>query len=217
MKDLRDERAVFHGKRGKISAAARLKKILRVALPVFVLAVLLSLLKGAGYVLLILAAAAIHECGHIFAAKILSVPFSRAHGGLFGLSLKYDFSSSSYLVQVIVSLAGAFFNIIACVLTMVLVKEQSYASVFFIFSNVAPAVFNLMPISPLDGSGVLSSLLSMVTSDESKAERITGRVSTVFSLAFFILTVYIQMRVGVSLSLMIISVILLWSCVKKGI
>lgn len=220
MKNLRDERAVSLRKiriSGSTSSIARLKKALRVILPVLFLGLLLSLLRGAGYVLLILAAAAIHECGHILAAKIFSVPFSKAGGGLFGLSLKYDFSSRSYLVQVIVSLAGAFFNIVACVLTLAFVREQTYASVFFIFSNIAPAVFNLMPISPLDGSGVLSSLLSMVMRDPAKAERITMFVSTAFSVAFFILTVYIQMRVGISLSLMLISIILLWNCVKTGI
>ena len=217
MKNLRNERGAALGRNNKIFCHTQLKIFLRVAVPVFALCFLLSVLKGAGYVLLILAAAAIHELGHICAAKLFSVPFSKAKGGLFGLSLKYDFSSCSYLVQVIVSLAGAFFNIVACALTMLLVKEQSYASVFFIFSNICPAVFNLMPISPLDGAGALSSLLSMVTSDVSKAERITGHVSTVFSAAFFLLTVYIQMRVGANLSLMFISVILLWSCVKKGL
>lgn len=199
---------------GRTGSAVR-RRIAKCAAFLLFLVFLLSALKDALYVILILAAAGIHECGHICAAKLFSVPFSRANGGIFALSLKYDFSGSSYLAQTAVSLAGALFNIAASAATMILIKNQTYNTVFFIFSNLSAALFNLMPISPLDGSGALSALLSMVVKEPASAERITEAVSFLFGMAFFVLTVYIQMRVGVSLSLMVISAFLLINCVGK--
>ena len=176
------------------------------------LAFLIFSLKGAEYIFLLLFSALIHELGHVFIARVLRVPFVRAGGGLFGIWMKYDFSGKSYLSEIIVSCAGAAFNVSAAVLALFLCRPPCLLSVFFVFSNLSLAVFNLMPVSGLDGIGILHCLMLTLTGETAKADKACRAVSAFFSGAFFLLTVYIQMRIGAGLSLTLLSVFLLYNC-----
>lgn len=186
------------------------KTVITVVAVVAISAILASVLNGLEYMLLVAAAAAIHEAGHIALAAALHVPFASGDGGFFGLSLKYDFSASSYLKETVVSSGGALFNVAACAVTLLVAKNPGTYVVFFVFSNISLALFNLLPISPLDGSGILRSLAGMILSPRA-AQRVTSVTSLVFSLAFFIFCIYVQLRVGANLSLMFISVFLVYN------
>lgn len=190
----------------------RKSAVLRILLLTILLFFLVFFLKGTEYIFLLLFSAFIHECGHILTAKILSVPFVRVRSGLFGLWMKYDFSVKSYLTEIIVSCFGAAFNVCAAALTLFLCRPFGLLPLFFVFSNLSLAVFNLMPVSGFDGIGILHCLILTLTGDVSKADKACRIVSAVFSGAFFLLTVYIQMRAGAGLSLMLLSVFLLYNC-----
>ncbi|MBQ7714854.1 MAG: site-2 protease family protein [Clostridia bacterium] len=174
---------------------------------------ILSLLRGSEYLMIALIAAAIHESGHLAAAKILSVPRDGGGAGLFGLSLKFDFSAVPYYKEFIVCISGAIFNITACLITVAAVKDAGDHATFFIFTNLSLALFNLLPVSPLDGSGVLRAVLSAFLNVK-LAERIVTFVSAGLSLAFFVFCVYVQIKIGVNLSLMMISVFLIHNAFK---
>ena len=174
----------------------------------------LSVVRGAGYLFLVALAVLIHELGHIAAARLLHVPLVKGKGSLIGFSLKFDFSASSYFKEFTVCAAGAVFNLAACLLAFLIFKDRGPYFVFFIFSDLSLALFNLLPISPLDGSGMLRSLLCLVTKN-STAERVSNVTSALFSLAFFTFCVYVQMKIGVNFSLMFISVYLLYNAAKN--
>ena len=188
--------------------------IIKVLTLLVITSLLIFLFRGSEYMLLISAAILIHETGHIVTAKAEGVRFTRGNGIFGGFSLKFDFSSVSYLKEVTVAVAGAAFNVIACILTLLLNKSPGVHSVFFIFSNLSLAIFNLIPVSPLDGAGILRALLSMISGPYT-AEIIAAGVSAVFSFAFFILCTYIQLKVGINLSLMFVSLVLLYNTLKS--
>ncbi len=173
-----------------------------------------SFLNGFEYVLLVALAAAIHEAGHILAAKALHVPPSGASTLPFGLSLRYDFSGVSYAKEAAVCAAGAAANAAACAVVPLIFHPPGTHAVFFIFTNISLALFNLLPVSPLDGSGILRALLC-VFFEPRRADRIASWICAVFSVAFFVFTVYIQLRIGANLSLMFISVFLLYNAASN--
>ncbi len=184
----------------------------RLLLYVLLTALLFFFLKGARYLLLIILSAAIHEAGHIVSALILSVPLVKIKGTFFGVRLKYDFSENSYPVQIAVSCAGAAFNVIAASLTLYFCDNAGTYFIFFAFSNLALAIFNLMPVSGFDGLGILRCFLLLLVKDAFLADKVCKRIAALFSFAFFLLTVYIQMRVGASPVLLLLSIFLLYRC-----
>ncbi len=189
--------------------------IMKILTAAIFISVTLCFLKGTEYLFLILLCASIHEGGHIIIAKLLGVPLVRVKGGPFGIWLKYDFSGKSYLVQIAVSTAGAAFNVACAAMTAFFCRPLGLLSLFFIFSNLALAVFNLMPVSGFDGIGVIRCLLLLLVKEPMVADNICNGISAFFSGAFFLLTVYIQMRVGVSLTMLCVSVFLLFNCMKE--
>ncbi len=201
---------MFKVKRG-LPKNSKTLSLFRGILLVIAVLLLMFFLKGTKFALLVLGAAAVHEAGHLVFAKLLGVPLVKAKGSLFGMWLSYDFSNKGYFVQIAVSCAGALFNVI-CAVVFLFCTKGSPEAVFFVFSNLALAVFNLMPVSRFDGMGVFRCLLLTLTHDVCKAERVCRRVSQVFSFLFFIFTVYVQMRVGTNLPMLALSVFLLYSC-----
>ncbi len=190
------------------------KTIIKAVICLAAAAIAASFLNGIEYVLLVVLAASLHEAGHIIAAKVMRVPSAGGFPLPFGLSLKYDFSGVSYQKEAAVSAAGALFNVAACAVTLVLFPHPGNHAVFFIFSNMSLALFNLMPVSPLDGSGILRAILCIFFEPRT-AFRAASWVSAVFSAAFFAFTVYIQLRIGANLSLMFISVFLLYNAASN--
>ena len=189
--------------------------ILKLCVLALLASLVLSVVKGAGYLALTVLAAAIHELGHLAAAKASRVPFVRGRGSFIGMSFKIDFPAVSYMKEFAVCAAGAGANFAACALSFLIFRERGTYFAFFIFSNLSLALFNLLPISPLDGEGMLRSLISIVAK-EYTAERIASFVSAAFSLAFFAFCVYVQLKIGVNFSLMFISVYLLYNAAKNA-
>lgn len=187
-----------------------LLKIIALAAVLFLLS---FFLKGIEYVVLLLSAIIIHEIGHLTVAKLFKIRLIRNERGFLRLSYKFDFSSSSYISELAVSLAGVGFNLAAVFLATAVLNRQTTYSLFFIFSNLSLAFFNLMPISSLDGSGALRALLSLPLG-QNKAEKITNCASFIFAAIFFVFSIYVQLKVGVNFSLMLISLIMVCNCIK---
>ena len=191
----------------------RIKPVLTAVFVTVVAASLLSVLRGAEYLFLVAGAALIHEAGHIITAKLLKVPSRGGSPTFLGMSLKYDFSAVSFASEAAVSAAGGVFNLAACLIAYLIFGTGGIYPVFFIFSNLSLALFNLLPVSPLDGSGVILAVLSMIMSAET-AYRVTKYLSAVVGAAFFVFCIYVQLKVGTNLSLMFISVVLLFNALR---
>lgn len=191
-----------------------LRRIIQNALLPLCLLLLSLFLKGAFWAFLVFLAAAIHEGGHIVAAKLLGVKAVCCRGRLFHMTIKYDFSKASYLTEAAVSLAGAAANVIACAVTGFIFPKADEWVVFFIFSNVSLSLFNLMPISGLDGSGALRSLLALIL-PVGIAFRVAEVASAVFAFVFFIFSVLIQLRIGANVTLLILSSALLLTALRE--
>lgn len=139
-------------------------------------------------------ALSVHEFGHALAAYLLGDNTAKAYGRLtlnpvkhvdpIGLITLLIFrigwakpvpvnpnNFKSYkLGNVIVSLAGAIGNIIAAIVSLVILNNSNMYAIDIIFSttaafNIGFAAFNLLPIPPLDGWGVVSYFIPLKWSE----------------------------------------------------
>ena len=122
----------------------------------FYIAILLALFtRQIDVYLTYLIAIIIHECGHLIMASFFKWEIETfrlsAIGGF--LTFKNDLSqpaSQSFLVAI----SGIIFNLILGVILFALNGPPS-----LVYTQFAIAIFNLLPIAPLDGSRLLQSLL----------------------------------------------------------
>lgn len=162
------------------------------------------------YAAIALLAAAIHECGHLFMAKALRIPFSLFELDMLGASLRLGSRLCSYGDEFLLASAGPLMNIFSSLALFPLVTHaenpalREYLS-FFIFASLALACLNLLPIKSFDGGRMMHSLCSAVLSP--KLADLTLRLTTFFSLfIIWSFSLYMLLRSGAELSLFLFSI-----------
>ncbi|MCH4240159.1 MAG: hypothetical protein LKF71_07825 [Oscillospiraceae bacterium] len=136
---------------------------LRATVPFFALTAFLLLADQTGMALCGLCAAALHECGHLLAMILCGRPPSSIRLTAFGAEISTHSTAGSYGVDACIAVAGPVLNLILWGATAALMHTAISCRLLCLFSasNAALAVFNLLPIEPLDGGQALLSLLSL--------------------------------------------------------
>ena len=122
----------------------------------FYIAVLLALFtRQIDVYLTYLIAIIIHECGHLIIASFFKWEVEELRISAIGgfLTFKNDLSKPAAQTFV-VAMSGIIFNLIFGVILFALNGPAS-----LIYTQFAIAIFNLLPIAPLDGSKLVQSLL----------------------------------------------------------
>lgn len=184
--------------------------------PLFVIVMLLSILTGQFLELITLFTIVfIHELGHVCAAVLNGVTVKSVQllpfGGVADIE---DHGSLTAYREIGIALAGPLQNglMIGCAM---LLQQTGYGNEsfmnYFIGSNIIIALFNLLPILPLDGGKVLQSAVSLIVPYYT-ALLWCGRVSIVASL---LVVVYALLPLGTSggvrLNMLMIGVFLIYS------
>ena len=108
---------------------------------------------------ILLGAVIIHEGAHLIALKLCKKKYSIAQQP-FGMRIST--SHLSYRQEAIVLFAGVAANLLAAIILAVLLGFfSSDAILLAFFANVALGVFNLLPISTLDGGNLVLLFLNM--------------------------------------------------------
>ncbi|MCD7928329.1 MAG: hypothetical protein LUF80_05645, partial [Oscillospiraceae bacterium] len=126
-------------------------------------------------------AAALHEMGHILCCRVLDVPVRRLRLSLVGAELDLGERCRSGTEECLVALAGPLVNLITAVLAMS-APLSGQLNYLFAGASLMLALFNLLPVLPLDGSRVLHGALSALCSLE-QADRVTAGISRLLKLA----------------------------------
>jgi len=122
----------------------------------FCVAILLALFaRQIDVYLTYLIAVILHECGHLMMASVLKWEVEElkisAIGGF--LTFKNDLSKPAFQCF-LVAISGIIFNLIFGFILLLIDGPAN-----LIYTQFAIALFNLLPISPLDGSRILQSIL----------------------------------------------------------
>ncbi len=185
--------------------------------PFFVILMMTSVLTGHFLELLALFSIVfIHEMGHVLAArlfgiKVLSVellPFG-------GVAVMEEAGDITAVREIVVALAGPLQNILLVAASLLLHAAGWWDGPFldyFITSNLLIALFNLLPILPLDGGKVCQALCSIILPYHATLIW-SYRISLVFSV---LVVVYSALPLlftagGLQLNLLLIGLFLLYS------
>lgn len=144
----------------------------------FFLVIALAVLMGAGEVLPLVGLAAVcHELGHLGALALAKVPLQHFRLSAFGAEIRADTRYLPYGKEILCVLAGPAVNLLLAVVLSRVSGDYVLAG-----ANLLLGVFNLLPISGLDGGRVLHLLISWLT-EPVTADRVCTWLGFVTALA----------------------------------
>ena len=151
-----------------------------------------------------LLAAALHELGHITAARICNIPLKELKLSIFGASLTSSPMLCSFKNEIILCISGPMVNLISVFIFSPFLKSNNGFASLFIITSLFLGILNLLPIYEFDGGRILYCLLSL----HLPLKTVTNIVKTVSFILIFMLwslSVYLLLKLSSSISLFIFS------------
>jgi stage IV sporulation protein FB len=142
-------------------------------------------------VLLIFLTVLVHEMAHAFVANKKGYSFNSINIGLFFGTTEIDISNIHEKDSVIITFAGPLANFILFSISLILLPLTTGTIleshlIYFKILNLIFAVFNLLPIYPLDGGRIFRDLLYLFNQSRRKSILISASVSIFLSLTILI-------------------------------
>lgn len=175
--------------------------IFRIDLKIFLLLILFYFTNQIEIYTLIMIFAIIHELSHLFAGLVLKMKIKQITLMPVGLSIEFIIpysdlnekilkSNKLELKKMFIAIAGPLINIIIIFIVFFLNIKLELKHLI-IYSNLLIAVFNLLPLYPLDGGRILKSVICLIKGKR-KAESLINRISNImFFLIIFIFSILI--------------------------
>ena len=177
----------------------------KIKISFFGVLMLLALIFTHSYIsLAALFAAAIHEIGHILAAKMCAIPIRELKLDIFGASLSTNTALYSYKKEIFLAAAGPIANILSALILYPILKSSSSFGQLFIAASLFLGILNLLPISDFDGGRITRCIMCEIFS-HSTACRICEVLSLVSVICLWLLSVYLLLLRASSLSLFVFS------------
>ncbi len=146
------------------------------------------------------AAVAIHELGHMIAARICKIHLKELRLGLLGASLCPESSLFSYKKEIALCLCGPLASILSAALAVHIFGMSN--DNIFVLSSLALGILNLLPVKDFDGGRTLYALCCLFMSALG-AERVLKISSFLVLFCLWSFSLYLLLRVGSSLSLFV--------------
>lgn len=151
-----------------------------------------------------------HESAHLFAMFLCGVHIDSVALEPFGILIKREKKALAFGREICIIFAGCFANVFLATGSMILYcffgKKSIFLQLFFI--NIALAVFNILPITGLDGGDALLLILRRHKSEENAVN--TGKtVSIICCILLFIIGMIICFKVRLNPSLCFFSLFLM--------
>lgn len=163
---------------------------IKLDLKIFLFLFLFLLTSQLEMYLLLMLFAIIHELGHLAAGLILKFKPEEIKLTPVGLQIQFKVSDEEYklnnvksytIKKAIIALAGPLTNFIIATIMIAIAQinidlQYTYMFSLIVYSNLLIAMFNLIPIYPMDGGRVVKEILSIILG-KTKAYKITYMIS----------------------------------------
>lgn len=154
--------------------------------------------------LLTLCAIAIHESGHLLAAKLCHVKTGDLSVDSLGARISLLGAAPSYPKELIICAAGPLANLLSLPFASFLPSTSGNAE-FFSSVSLALALLNTLPIRGFDGGRICYCLTALLT-DPNLAERICTLLSFFSLFILWCISVYLMIKTGADFSLFLFSI-----------
>ena len=163
---------------------------IKIDLKIFLFLFLFLLTSQFEMYVVLLVFAIIHELGHLIAGLILKFKPEEIKLTPVGLRIQFQVSDEEYKIKntktltikkAMIALAGPLTNLIIATMAILIAEfnlnfQNLYIYELIVYSNLLIAMFNLIPIYPMDGGRVVKEILKLVCGNK-KAYKITYMLS----------------------------------------
>ena len=196
--------------------------IFRIDLKIFVFLILFYFTRQIQIYAIIMIFCMIHECSHLFAGLLLKMKVKQVTLLPVGLSIEFSLTKRDYnekilksnrleIKRIIIAMAGPLVNILI-MLFILFMKPTTNLSMMIMYSNLLIAIFNLLPIYPLDGGRILKSILSLLVNKVNATIYMNKISNIVLFLITFLFSILIYDLKNIAL---LVILIYLWYIVLK--
>lgn len=182
---------------------------IKINIQIFVIIAILILTKQIEIYVWLMLFALIHELAHMFTGIALKLKPKTLEIQPFGIGIIFESFENTEKNKIIIALAGPVFNIImAIIFSYINLSNQAT----IVNANILLAIFNLMPIYPLDGGRILKAIIK-TKHKKQETEDIINKISNLLMIMLTALaSILILLLKNIGLFIIIIY---LWIIVTK--
>lgn len=157
---------------------------IKINLKIFLFAIIFYFTKQIHIYALLMLFAFCHEMGHLLCGILMGLKPKSLKIMPMGLSIEFEIYSKNIknklqIKKIWIALAGPITNIIIMLITIIFSKNiETILYGEIIYSNLLIAIFNLLPIYPLDGGRILKEVIHIMKGRK-KAIELTNYISNV--------------------------------------
>ncbi len=169
----------------------------KIDLKIFLLAIIFYFTKQIELYAIIMIFAFIHELGHMICGIVLGFKPQSIKVTPFGFQIcfKINHKENRHLSKIAIAFAGPAINILIALICIIISYIYICKIPIIIYANLLLAIFNLLPIYPLDGGRILQEIIHIKKGRE-KTYKITNLVSKatviILTIATSIIILYIH-------------------------